>query len=396
MLRRTARVAAASALLAIACAQRAELAVERGPAPSFETPDSGLPDGAGSVRALCPSNECPADRVTCPSSPFPCSVALRSDDDNCGACGRHCPHDPTFTSQYQAVSQCVDGACRLVCAAGGADCNGLPEDGCETAINSDPRNCGACGIVCEDVCTDGVCGCPGRFPDYCVDRCTNVRSDIFNCGLCGHVCPPSAEPPPPPAWHASYGCVAGACDRLTCNVEFDFETRIRRDWADCNADIFDAAGDGCEIDIANDRNNCGGCGTVCPAGRICRPIPQGIGGECVCACGSDCFNVDSDIDNCGACGVRCPGDRRSFEPPLFLGADPDPAHGKPVCEQGVCNYRCSRGWADCDGDADNGCETNVTIDSLNCGACGNRCDGIDGHPCVDGKCLMKECEKVVQ
>ena len=69
----------------------------------------------------------------------------------------------------------------------------------------------------------------------------------------------------------------------------------------------------------------------------------------------------------------------------------DSAHGRPTCEQGVCGYQCSPNYADCDGDVDNGCETPLLDDPLNCGACGVRCDGVEGQACVDGHCLMKEC-----
>jgi hypothetical protein len=35
--------------------------------------------------------------------------------------------------------------------------------------------------------------------------------------------------------------------------------------ADCNTQ----ANDGCEVDTLTDKNNCGGCGTVCGAGQVC-------------------------------------------------------------------------------------------------------------------------------
>ena len=59
------------------------------------TPDGGpvTSPEAGAFVGMCPSNECPAGRMTCPNDPFPCGVDLTSDDDNCGACGVRCPHD---------------------------------------------------------------------------------------------------------------------------------------------------------------------------------------------------------------------------------------------------------------------------------------------------------------
>jgi hypothetical protein len=50
---------------------------------------------------------------------------------------------------------------------GRADCNGNLEDSCEVKIDSDPYNCGACGVVCDAVagqaCVHGRCAvepCP--------------------------------------------------------------------------------------------------------------------------------------------------------------------------------------------------------------------------------------------
>ena len=45
---------------------------------------------------------------------------------------------------------------------------------------------------------------------------------------------------------------------------------------------------------------------------------------------------------------------------------------------------CSGGWADCDGNIQNGCETSLEWDPLNCGACGTACAG--GQYCSTGVC----------
>jgi hypothetical protein len=334
----------------------------------------------------CPSSACPEGRTSCPNNPFPCGVDLRFDNDNCGECGHHCPRDYTINERFHAVTQCVDGECRLACSSAFGDCNGMPEDGCEIQLSSttygDKNNCGGCGILCPDVCYNNTCGCPAG-ESFCTasGRCHDLRSENGNCGECGNVCPPSAHPPPPPSWNATYSCFNKVCDQLIC---------IGR-YADCDEDLGDPDGNGCEVDLDRaDPNNCGGCGIVCAPGKVCKRLPSGP--ECVCECGSDCFDVDSDFDNCGACGFECPGDRRSLSG--VVGAEPDPAHGRPVCSQGRCDYRCSPNWGDCDGDIANGCETNFLDDSLNCGGCGIRCEGVEDQPCVKGKCATRDCEIV--
>src|SRR6185369_10912290 len=48
---------------------------------------------------------------------------------------------------------------------------------------------------------------------------------------------------------------------------------------------------------------------------------------------------------------------------------------------------CSLPQADCDNNAANGCEVNVSSDAKNCGACGNVCPlGGSGAKCVAGVC----------
>ena len=45
-----------------------------------------------------------------------------------------------------------------VCEENTADCDGDPANGCETLVRSDPENCGACGASCAGgTCTSGVC-----------------------------------------------------------------------------------------------------------------------------------------------------------------------------------------------------------------------------------------------
>ena len=96
------------------------------------------------------------------------------------------------------------------CTLGSADCNGDPADGCETILQIDVNNCGACGVVCQGaagvppVCSVGKCelDCPSGTDDCNMnpnDGCeTNVLDDAQNCGACGLACMGSP-------------CVAGGC-----------------------------------------------------------------------------------------------------------------------------------------------------------------------------------------
>lgn len=93
-------------------------------------------------------------------------------------------------------------------------------------------------------------------------------------------------------------------------------------------------------------------------------------------CGPECDDLLSDPLNCGGCGVMCP----SF------------ANNTAQCVKGICATKCLDGFGDCDGNPLNGCEAHVLDNPLNCGGCGVACDVAAGQPCIDGKCLMVECD----
>jgi serine/threonine-protein kinase len=64
-------------------------------------------------------------------------------------------------------------------------------------------------------------------------------------------------------------------------------------------------------------------------------------------------------------------------------------HGTTACSNGGCAPVCESGFADCDADPANGCETNLQLSAEHCGTCGHACDGA-GEPsvCAEGACVI--------
>lgn len=357
-------------------------------APSFTPPP--VPEGgeAGDASVapkpilMCVGTQCPAPYATCSKTPsFQCETNLQNDPANCGACGVSCQG----FEGLNLASRCVKGACAFECMIKQGpmgdsnefrNCNGLVDDGCEVNITADPANCGACGNACAagQRCIKGKCGCSGGKTD-CNGTCTDVRFDDANCGVCSNVCdymPPDACDQPRP--NTFYGCAQSQCGKLKCQSGF----------GDCNNDVGKGcASDGCETDITTNPNNCGACGVKCGPQQECRN--DGNGPQCLdtCTkanqtqCTDGCRDLVNDKFNCGACGNSCPNPR---------------AHQAASCTKGFCNLECLAGFADCNGDPSDGCEVDLTVHPANCGACGNACDFGVGQPCIEGKCLMVECD----
>ncbi len=87
--------------------------------------------------------------------------------------------------------------------------------------------------------------------------------------------------------------------------------------------------------------------------------------------------TDADLQNCGGCGIVCA----------------TPPRATPACFSGVCSVEnCIEPYDDCDGEFDNGCETNLESDADHCGECTNACEFENaGSLCQAGRCVMGAC-----
>jgi hypothetical protein len=135
----------------------------------------------GGLSAAPSSTSCPRGMTICENGTH--CADLKSDEADCGSCGKVCP--PGLS--------CFNGTCG--CLQGETLCSGR----C-VVTSFDINNCGNCSNRCsgEQFCIDGGCGCAaGNL--LCNGTCIDENIDDNNCGKCGNACPSDS------------GCRSGAC-----------------------------------------------------------------------------------------------------------------------------------------------------------------------------------------
>lgn len=401
------------------------------------------------VESMCVIEECDTNFGDCDADVATgCEADLLTSLDHCSACDSFCGFD-------DAEAQCSGGVCGLGdCDAGFADCDGMPDNGCETAIFDNDEACGGCGLVCDPANGVGECqgaecvvlGCFGDFLDCDLDPFTGCETDtdasIDHCGACGISC--TAE-------NGEAFCDRGACAILECEADFaDCDLEIENGCetfllgnivacgscdnpclpvpnaavecdgatcsiAECDAGFADCNGDysdGCEADLSSPLT-CLSCDNACTFGNgVAACGPSGCFLE---ACAPGFFDADGDANN--GCEYACTLTNGGVE--VCDGVDNDcdnaidedfsfdtdtnncgscgntcaASEALGTCTEGACQYVCNEGWGNCDGDFEaNGCEANLQVDVDNCNTCGNVCALPGGtNACVEGVCAVSEC-----
>jgi len=280
-----------------------------------------------------------------------------SDPNNCGLCGVVCSTETTS-------GVCEEGRCVVEsCTAGYDDCDGNPDNGCETDL-SDPGLCGSCrvpsnlpGTPCGD-CGGGTWTCEEGGWDVV---CVGGEDDALNaCGGCG---------------------ILDGDPEAACGT--------------CSSGVWTCSDDGsavtCDGDLGDDATNaCGGCTTLEAAvGDVCGPCD----GAWACD-GTDALTCEQDLTDSDDDGVCDPDDLcEGFDDSVDDDRDgiPNACDDTPIpdcftaedCDDGnVCtDERCVEGT----------CEiTNNAVacdDGLFCNGVDTCADGVCGHtgsPCAEG------------
>jgi hypothetical protein len=221
------------------------------------------------------------------------------------------------------TTRCSDGFTRATCNAEGS---------METASRCASGQRCAAGLCVTQVCTPGAARCTDGFTRSMCDaegametatRCASGQRCATG-GVCvAQVCSPGAT-----------RCVDGVT-RAVCDTVGSQETSTR-----C------AAGQRCS-------------GGSCVA-QACEPSAA--------TCASATRRRVCDAQGASFVDTECPGG----------------SNGAATCSGGVCAVTCNPGFADCDGNAGNGCETGTLSNVMNCGSCGRLC--LSGQSCVNGTC----------
>jgi hypothetical protein len=193
------------------------------------------------------------------------------------------------------------------------------------------------------------------------------------------------SPPPPDAGPAADGgtdpvrCPT-ACENANGTAECSGGSCLLscvNGYADCDSD----PSNGCETSTMDDSSSCGSCQNACENPNGETSCGQGL---CSPTCAANFADCDANASNGCETDMTTPTDCGG------CGMRCENAHGGVQCVSGSCSPTCAAGWGDCDGLAANGCETNLNRDPFHCGSCSRACVA-GSETCDSGSCQTSAC-----
>ena len=349
----------------------------------YDNCDGDLADGCDPLTTLANCGECGSvchitnaiptcdnfvcEIFACREGYYDCDFDIGNGCESITPCG---PCTVVCTPVNADTTSCFSTFCHIdTCLSPYGDCDSSSINGCETTLNT-LTDCGACGIPCDILnavsdCSSGTCDliqCDDLFGDCDLDESTGCELHLVsqsNCGACGYVC----DFP-----NSNSLCQGGSCVINQCTGGFsdcDGDVTTGCEWAgvcpgDCpalTADCDFTTVNGCETPLTT-LSDCGSCAGSCSLSNAIPTCPDGY-----CAV-TACINGHSNCDGYDANG----------------------------CETiGVCPGSCPPDFADCNVDADDGCEVDLNQPDT-CGGCTNICSLFNAVPgCASQTCTVSSC-----